>query len=65
MYEKEPSWVGLGDNSCTNPKILWESVVVKLKSLVSVVDFKFFDGTNEEFTTSGGKAFTSLLQYHL
>ena len=50
--EYEIKWVGYGDDdTCTNPKLLWESVVVKLEEMVSDVKFSYYQKSNtEKFT---------------
>ena len=36
-------WAGYGnDGTCTNPKLLWESVVVDLEEMVSDVKFSYY-----------------------
>ena len=47
--EYETKWVGYGDDvTCTDPKLLWESVVVKLEDIVSYVEFKYYQGRKED-----------------
>ena len=47
--EYEIKWVGYGDDdTCTNPKLLWESVIVKLEDMVSDVKFSYYQKSNAE-----------------
>ena len=50
--EYEKKWKGCGDDdTCTDPKQLWESVVVKMEDMVSYVKFKYYQ-TNKKETFS-------------
>ena len=47
--EYEIKWAGYGhDDTCTNPKLLWESVVVDLEEMVSNVKFSYYQKSNDE-----------------
>ena len=47
--EYETKWVGYGDDgACTDPQLLWESVVIKLEDMVSYVRFQYYPGGKEE-----------------
>ena len=47
--EYETKWVGYGnDSTCTDPKLLWESIVPKLEDMVSFVEFKYYHRNKEE-----------------
>ena len=47
--EYERKWAGYGDDdTCTNPKLLWESVVVDLEEMVSNVKFSYYQKSNDE-----------------
>ena len=66
-YEEGANWVGTGDENCTNPKLLWESIVVKLEDLISFVEFDYYDGTKmildgteDKFNMVNAKFFSSV-----
>ena len=48
--EYETKWVGSGEKTCTDAKLLWESTVVKLEDMVSYVEFKYYHAKKETFT---------------
>ena len=50
--EYEIKWAGYGDDgTCTNPKQLWESIVVKFEDMVSYVKFSYYRKSNDEIYT--------------
>lgn len=66
-YEEGANWVGTGDENCTNPKLLWESIVAKLEDLISFVEFDYYDGTKmildgteDKFNMVNAKKFSSV-----
>ena len=49
--EYKTKWVGHGNESmCTDPKLLWESIVVKLEDMVSFVEFQYYHDNKEKYT---------------
>ena len=48
----QTKWAGHGnDDSCTNPRKLWESVVIKLEDIISYVEFKYYQkNTRDTYT---------------
>ena len=48
--EYETKWVGFGEKTCTDAKLLWESTVVKLEDMVSYVEFKYYHAKKETFS---------------
>ena len=51
--EYEKKWTGFGDDdTCTDPKQLWESVVVKFEDMVSYVKFKYYQTNKKEKYTA-------------
>ena len=47
--EYETKWAGYGNNArCTDPKQLWESIVVKLEDMVSYVKFQYYQTSKAE-----------------
>ena len=36
-------WIGTGNENCTNPKLLYESIVIKAENLISEIKYAYFD----------------------
>ena len=47
-YEKAAHWVGFGHKLCTDPKLLWESIVARPEELIAFIELKFYDGKSKE-----------------
>ena len=42
-YKNSGQWTGIGNISCTDPKVLFESVVINARDLIDYVEFQYFD----------------------
>ena len=48
MYANEGEWSGLGDENCTNPKMLYESIVAKPDDYLFGIKYYFNGGQNPQ-----------------
>ena len=55
-YRKHGKWIGNAtlDANCTNPEVLFESIVTKPEDLIYDIQYSYFDGseTTHEYATS-------------